>query len=447
MNKNVRLGFCNDRWCRQIKLATQGLRDRLKASESSPKEELIEQIDVEKSFNKPSISKTIGRTFFSLIGTSLFCVITLGGTFDVDLLTPDASVKLPLLNYEMSFQSFLVVGPTVLISLWIYLHIYMAQFRKASADAPENNSDSASLWDFDEWMPRLLVLAIFYWMISAVLAVFAWKAWPIGRLGIYLYVITLLVTAITVGLQIVRCPEKYWPWAPRVLMLSYPIFCISLYLTLDDRKLSLFHADLSNKDLRSLNFSGANLREAKLSAANLSNTNLSNADLSHAILIEANLSNADLSNAVLIRADLSKATIIASDLKGTTAYDAKFNDANLSASHFTGANLKDAKFVEAILCRSDLSNASLGGAYMSGANLIEASLQNADFFNTNLDNANLSRAKLANDEGRNDPDHIMQQFRRACANERPEILEKFPKIEFATCEEARAKRNMKECDR
>ena len=62
-------------------------------------------------------SKIIRRVFLTLTGTCLFCVITLAGSSDIQLLTAEATVKLPVLNYDMGFEAFLIVGPIVLISL------------------------------------------------------------------------------------------------------------------------------------------------------------------------------------------------------------------------------------------------------------------------------------------------------------------------------------------
>lgn len=80
-------------------------------------------------FPHEEYSKIIRRIFHSIIGTCLFCVITLSGTPDAQLISKDATVKLPIINYDLNFGIFLIIGPVIISGLIIYLHIFLAQHR------------------------------------------------------------------------------------------------------------------------------------------------------------------------------------------------------------------------------------------------------------------------------------------------------------------------------
>lgn len=309
-------------------------------------------------------SKTIRRVFYTLSGICLFCVITLAGSTDSQLLTPTATVKLPVLNYEIGFQAFLWVGPLVLVTLSIYLHIFVAEHRRLVIPS---ESRHPTLPNFGSWTARLVVLLVFYWMVPITLAVFTWKAWP--RYGQILIFVTCLITAGAVLLQIRRCPRESRAWAPVALIIAFAIFCAQVYSVAVFRQLNLFKVDLSGEDLRSTNLSRAFLAEANLSSAKLLGADLKSADLS-----AANLSRADLREANMTEADLS-----------------------------------DVHFIESNLEEANLSNANLNGADLSGANLAGASLIGADLSSADLSRANVNQAQLAvacGDQGTNLPEGL-----------------------------------------
>jgi len=183
-------------------------------------EEHNRQVAKRRAFHD-EMSKTIRRVFYALVATCLFCVITLAGTQDAQLLTPEATVKLPVLNYPISFAAFLIVGPIILIALAVYLHIFVAQQRRFQI-AQEDKQPI--LPNFGGWTPRLVVLVIFYWMVPITLAVFAWKAWPRPN-GLILVSLTLGVAAIFVFLQMRRCPREWRGWALPLLVIAYAYFC------------------------------------------------------------------------------------------------------------------------------------------------------------------------------------------------------------------------------
>lgn len=340
-------------------------------------------------------SKTIRRVFYSLVGTCLFCVVTLTGKSDVQLLTPESTVKLPLLNYDMGFAAFLVVGPVVLIALTIYLHIFMGQHRRFEI-APDVRQPM--LPNFGDWTPRLAVLIIFYWMVPVTLAIFTWKAWA-RPFGPFLLVITLVVAAASVLLQMRRCPRSWQVRALPFLVIVYVVFLFGTIGITTTRQLDLLKADLSGKDLRLTNLSRAFLVEA-----NLSEADLTGADLGWANLRWANLDKANLSRAVMVAADLRKAKLTGAvmilanlnvaDLTGANLFEADLNSVTLVGADLTDSNLTNVELSNATLTGTVLRGAILQNAKLRNANLRDAELQEADLTGADLSGADLTGADL-----------------------------------------------------
>ena len=313
--------------------------------------------DQEKAYQQ-ELSKAIKRVFYTLIGSSLFCVVTVAGSPDIRLLTQESTVKLPVLNYDMGFEVFLLVGPIVLIALTIYLHVFVAQHRRLEVDL---DGSQPMLSNFSGRTPRLAAYFIYYWMVPVTLAVFTWKASP-WSVGPYLGYVTLGIALASVLLQFRRCPRACRACALPLLALASFLVYLGVDKIKAPRVLSLSTADLSGKDLRPVNLYKADLSGANLTQANLSKANLSDANLSKADLSEAKLSGADLFRANLSEANLSGAKLVKADL--------------------TAANLSNA----------DLTAADLSGADLTATNLPNADLTAADLFGANVDQDVLEQA-------------------------------------------------------
>jgi TIR domain/Pentapeptide repeats (8 copies) len=122
----------------------------------------------------------------------------------------------------------------------------------------------------------------------------------------------------------------------------------------------LSNADLSRKELVSINLDGADLHAANLSSADLTDANLN--------------------ETVFVSERIGQLGARPTDLKGT-AYDGK---RGLSIATWA-----------ANLTRADLRHARLGGAQLCGAVLSEADLRSCELIRSNLTDANLSNALLS----------------------------------------------------
>jgi hypothetical protein len=60
----------------------------------------------------------------SLLGFTLFCLLITLSTPDSALLVADPTIKMPFADVQVSFQSFLILAPFLLIVVALYLHIF-----------------------------------------------------------------------------------------------------------------------------------------------------------------------------------------------------------------------------------------------------------------------------------------------------------------------------------
>lgn len=294
----------------------------------------LETVERRREYHQDA-ARTLRQIFFLLIGTCLFCVITLTGALDSELLLPSAKIGLPVLDYDMKFDAFLLVGPLVVVALTSYLHVFMAQIRRFPL--PEDYS-RPMLPNFESWTARILVLLTFYWMTPLTLAIFAWKAWPRPleqAVGLGLVITCLAVTALLVVLQMRRTPKSWRPWALPALLGTAIAATAGFVGVLEHRNLDLFKAKLSNQDLRSMDLSSANMQEAKLEDAILMGAELNG----------ANLHQATLTRAMLVRAEARYADFFAADLAGAELTATKLQGADLSHARLFGANLQNATLV------------------------------------------------------------------------------------------------------
>ncbi len=200
----------------------------------------------------------------------------------------------------------------------------------------------------------------------------------------------------------------------------------------------LMGANLSDSDLRKVDFSGADLKNT-----NLMNTKLHDAcltawdsgqlegvkiageegwvptdewkDLSKAKFKGSDLSDSDLSGFDLTGADMQNSILVNTDFSGCNLQNANLMKANLQGvrlSHWisgqlqgvklAGAkgwvpadkNMRDAKLKNADLSGSDLSGVDLSRADLRGTILVNTNLQGANLESTNLQETNLCGAIL-----------------------------------------------------
>jgi uncharacterized protein YjbI with pentapeptide repeats len=340
----------------------------------------MEATVVQQAYEK--FSETVRLTMLALLGFALFCLMITFSTPDSALLVADPMVKLPFADIPVSFKSFLLLGPLLLIIITLYLHIFYGYWLDFETDYQhlirvcEQGEPPVErlpmLFSLDHPVPRLLTSFIFYWLVPLVLITITWKA--IARLswGLPLALLTGLVTIILLFLQIRRRPTSQRQrnrlyWAMMALIVGSMIV-IPANAQRFQRPWNLFRADLKEKWLVGVNLIAADARYA----------NFQDAKLVYADLQGANLRLADLYNA---------------DLWGIN-----FQDANLSGARLHGANLGGDADSWANLQGANLQGAYLQNAYLKGANLSGANLRDTDLKGADLRGANLEKVKDLTEE-------------------------------------------------
>ncbi len=378
-------------------------------------------------------AKTINKTMFALLGVGLYCLLKVLGESDKSLIVPNTTIQTPLVGTSISFQSFLLVAPFLLVILTAYLHILYGYWLKLEREREEINKTRAgtdeptiesipAIFSFKERLPRLFTNLIFYWFVPLTLWIMAWKAFALVELRYTLFYVASLVTLSLLFLQINRCPDskpesqsnaKRWRWKlPRWIALNITskrgfwnllrwigfgmLVAIMAYLPFSSwalrRPLNLQREDLHGAWLQGLDMAGADMNNANLQEANLAGANLQGANLRNANLQKANLSRASLQQAHLDGANLQQADFRNANLKGAKLGNAKLQGATLAGTNFEEADLPSANFQGALL--SMYTN--FQSADLSYANFSEAKEMFIPWmrYATNWDNAFYSKDQL-----------------------------------------------------
>jgi hypothetical protein len=293
------------------------------------------------------------RLMLAFVGTTAFCLLSLASP-DVGLLTSNEKLTVPGAG-PVSFFGFMLLGPTILIVLRIYLQIYVEHSARLDRIAQRMPvARVPTLVPLKNPLIRAFSGLTFYFLLPVTMLVFAWKALVFAPWGSGLLCVAAGVIASHALLPLHRVS-----WRTRALMsVGVAILAGGAIFSFGPlrRPFDLYRANLSAASLR-----GYDLRSAQLTLANLSGADLSGANLNGAHLSEANLNGADLSGANLSGADLRIAHLRDADLSGADLFSADLSRADLSRAHLFVASLNGADLFGANLSRADLEGAELDG--------------------------------------------------------------------------------------
>ena len=382
------------------------------------------------------ISRNARTIMFSMLLACVYTWLTIATTTDPLLLTNSISSPLPIIRTEIPIAGFFWVAPLILLSFYLYFHIYLQRLWETLADLPAVFPDGSRLdkraypWllnglvtshfkrlqTFRPQFSRLqtgLSVLLGWWTVPITLFALWIRYLPRHDwLGTTLHVM-LSITAIGAGILFYRAaratlrretkPSLSWKQylvdargfrrGAFVLVMSVILFGFS-FGAIHGIPYNTDHAaDISAIDLRLWvprlmeglgNSSFVDFIEENLSTkpanwvekqGNQSNLGL----IKGARLKNANLDYARARSAFLLKGDLRKASLFGADL----------GNADLCLANLQGANLNYAI----------LTGAQLAGVKLKGTSLKDVTLANYDFYSANfkgisLKDADFSQAKL-----------------------------------------------------
>jgi len=400
-------------------------------------------------------SRNAQKLFVSMLLGCVYSWLTIAITTDAGLLTNLASSPLPIIGTQIPIVGFYVAAPILLLSLYLYFHIYLQRLWEGLADLPAIFPDGRPLDKrADPWLLNGLVRAHFRLLRN--------DRPPLSRLQVGL---SFLLAWWVVPFAILWFWARYLPrhdWigtGVHIVLLVVSIgFGIMSYLlarvTLRGKKRKPFLWKKAWKDVRTYKRGavslgiGAIFYFLSLGVINGIPPYFDSPDLKptdvrawvprvfvHIRYPFANLAEEDVSikppnwtgqkekeneEIVLVKG----ARLLARNLRYARAYRAFLVNADLRWANLQGANLENASLQGANLTNADLRGganltlANLQGGNLLGANLENASLQGANLWGANLQGANLRRANLTGADLTNATGLTQEQIESAVTDEK-----------------------------
>jgi uncharacterized protein YjbI with pentapeptide repeats len=375
-------------------------------------------------------SKNAQKILFTVLLACTYAWLTIASTQDAALLLNSATSTLPIIGTDVPIVGFYVIAPIVLLSTYLYLHVYLQRLWEGLASLPAVFPDG-----------RPLDHRAYPWMATGLVRNhFPFLRADLPRFSKLQQVLTVLllwaVVPITeVGLWARYLPRHEW-WGTAITigaLMATLVFGLASYLnsraTLRGIKLGPLRLRAAAADLADLRGAAlaacilgvvgisllavngprisvagywpyANLRGATLSlkldgwtpdttdqvlGANLAGWNLRFASMSGAFLVKADLSGADLTGARLESADLRQANLTSATLEHADMFGTNLREARLLFANLRGARFLDIRPDPVRMPRR--VNASRGGGSSSwGGN---TDITQADFTAADLSGANL----------------------------------------------------------
>ncbi len=280
------------------------------------------------------ISKHARNIFLAVVGGCAFSWLTIATTTDAALLANTATSPLPIIGAEIPIAGFYWAAPIILLSLYLYLHLYLQSLWEGLASLPAIFPDGHALdHKAYPWLLTSLVRAhvpllrknrpLLWWLKVGVSILTAWMLVPFTIFLFWAFYLprfdwlprqdwawtyvqfALLGLSIWIGTGFYRTAwSMLGGYKPRFLVWRIDVvgalaLCITgagYYLSDIDHHTD---ANFQNGKLSNGEFGGANFRGANFDGAELQGAGLAGAKLQGASLVDANLQGAELQGADL----------------------------------------------------------------------------------------------------------------------------------------------------
>jgi uncharacterized protein YjbI with pentapeptide repeats len=333
--------------------------------------------------------------FVALLGFCLFAIVTAATASPIALITRQGSVKMPILDSEVTVHAFFFIVPPVTFGLLAYLVVYLAQLGSAMRELPLRYPDGATVVDkLSPWLKAAvssvtlhespliseiarstaLLRALIRWTVPVTATFLLWCLLR-SRSATDLWFNFALTLAMWGGSIALWCREGRS--APRLLWGitlggGAALALTALAISIITRRVANVDAPSGAMDSvdRLLHIDSARpyplqARGKDFSSEVLQHLNLGGSDFSYAKLAGTALADVDLRGALLLGAELKDTGATCVDLRGARLVKAQLSDASLTCVSLNGAQLQGAVLTGTVITHADLRAADLRGAIVS----------------------------------------------------------------------------------
>lgn len=350
-------------------------------------------------------SKAASNLHLIFVGAALYSWIAASTLNDADLLTGVQTLELPIVKSQIPIIGFFLLGPLVLLTVFVYFHLYLQKLWQQIASCPAIFQSGEPLttkiypWilstPIELLFPNLkcyrseaihisvLVTIISAWLIAPFSCVIFWFTY-LGRhewLGTMLHITLISLSSF---LSLASCQsavnklgeKKFQAFQKRPQIfnfLTYGLVQAVLFTVLSlvvhngpPLPMNWLYADIGGVNLSTVPDGWDHKELDKVKGAKLSGISLHGAFCQYSMLVKADLRGCDLTFADLTGADLRSSTL---------------NNANCNCAKFTKANLENT-----LLCGVSALSTDFSHGNLTNVNVSQARFRRANFTGATIEN-------------------------------------------------------------